>query len=44
MSRVLRKHYDDLRVMEADMRAGATDWTSVRPPRLTDGRQCARRG
>ncbi|MGW2561132.1 NAD(P)-dependent oxidoreductase [Streptomyces sp. NPDC001514] len=37
VSRVLRKHYDDLRIMEADMRRSATDWTSVRPPRLTDG-------
>ncbi|MER6994710.1 SDR family oxidoreductase [Streptomyces sp. NPDC000410] len=37
VSRVLRKHYDDLRVMEDDMRRSATDWTAVRPPRLTDG-------
>ncbi|MFC5799486.1 NAD(P)-dependent oxidoreductase [Streptomyces formicae] len=36
VSRVLRKHYDDLRIMEDDMRRSATDWTSVRPPRLTD--------
>ncbi|MGW7365648.1 NAD(P)-dependent oxidoreductase [Streptomyces sp. NPDC054841] len=36
VSRALRKHYDDLRIMEADMRGSATDWTSVRPPRLTD--------
>lgn len=36
VSRVLRKHYDDLRIMEADLRGSATDWTAVRPPRLTD--------
>ncbi|OKK05922.1 epimerase [Streptomyces sp. CB03234] len=36
VSRVLRDHYDDLRVMEDDMRRSATDWTSVRPPQLLD--------
>lgn len=34
VSRVLRAHYDDLRVMEEAIRASATDWTAVRPPRL----------
>ncbi|CAL9302576.1 NAD(P)-dependent oxidoreductase [Streptomyces sp. NPDC101145] len=36
VSRVLRAHYDDLRVMEAAMRESGTDWTAVRPPRLVD--------
>lgn len=35
-SRVLRKHYDDLRITENDLRSSATDWTSVRPPKLVD--------
>ncbi|MFF0744564.1 NAD(P)-dependent oxidoreductase [Streptomyces sp. NPDC004111] len=33
---VLKKIYDDLRVMESDLAASGTDWTSVRPPRLLD--------
>jgi putative NADH-flavin reductase len=36
ISRILRKHYDDLRVMEDELRRSATDWTSVRPPKLVD--------
>ncbi|MET9316298.1 NAD(P)H-binding protein [Kribbella sp. NPDC003505] len=28
--------YADLRVMEADIRASVTDWTIVRPPKLTN--------
>ena len=33
---VLKDIYADLRVMESALAASATDWTSVRPPRLTD--------
>ncbi|GAA3392186.1 SDR family oxidoreductase [Streptomyces roseoviridis] len=33
---VLKDIYADLRAMEADLAASATDWTSVRPPKLTD--------
>ncbi|MER8040199.1 NAD(P)-dependent oxidoreductase [Streptomyces hydrogenans] len=33
---VLKDVYADLRVMEAELAAGAADWTSVRPPKLTD--------
>ncbi|WP_435974565.1 NAD(P)-dependent oxidoreductase [Streptomyces sp. Qhu_M48] len=33
---VLKDIYDDLRVMESDLAASTTDWTSVRPPKLTD--------
>ncbi len=33
---VLRKVYDDLETMEADIRRSGTEWTVVRPPRLTD--------
>ncbi|MFI8518949.1 NAD(P)-dependent oxidoreductase [Streptomyces sp. NPDC085481] len=33
---VLKDVYADLRVMEAELAASATDWTSVRPPKLTD--------
>jgi uncharacterized protein YbjT (DUF2867 family) len=29
--------YADLRVMEADIMSSATDWTIVRPPKLTNG-------
>lgn len=36
LSRVLRAVYDDLRAMEDEMRRSATDWTSVRPPKLTN--------
>ncbi|MFE7140431.1 NAD(P)-dependent oxidoreductase [Streptomyces sp. NPDC057644] len=34
---VLAELYADLARMEAALAASATDWTSVRPPRLTDG-------
>ncbi|WP_405692905.1 NAD(P)-dependent oxidoreductase [Streptomyces sp. NBC_01185] len=34
---VLREVYADLTRMEAALAAGATDWTSVRPPKLTNG-------
>jgi uncharacterized protein YbjT (DUF2867 family) len=34
--RVLRKVYDDLEAMEADIRRAGLEWTVVRPPRLTD--------
>ncbi|MFB7865115.1 NAD(P)-dependent oxidoreductase [Streptomyces sp. NPDC056069] len=33
---VLKDVYADLRVMERELAASATDWTSVRPPKLTD--------
>ncbi|MEV8568573.1 NAD(P)H-binding protein [Streptomyces sp. NPDC051322] len=33
---VLKKVYTDLRVMEDEIAHSATDWTSVRPPKLTD--------
>jgi uncharacterized protein YbjT (DUF2867 family) len=33
---VLRAHYIDLARMEDDLRHSGLDWTSVRPPRLTD--------
>lgn len=33
---ILRKHYADLALMEDALRDSDTDWTSVRPPRLTD--------
>lgn len=33
----LKGVYADLREMEAELMRSATDWTSVRPPRLTDG-------
>ncbi|MFF9195493.1 NAD(P)-dependent oxidoreductase [Streptomyces sp. NPDC014779] len=33
---VLKDVYTDLRAMEAELAASATDWTSVRPPKLTD--------
>ncbi|MDG4857236.1 NAD(P)H-binding protein [Streptomyces sp. T-3] len=36
VSRVLRPVYDDLRVMEDELARSATDWTSVRPPKLVD--------
>jgi putative NADH-flavin reductase len=34
---VLREHYADLALMEDELQASGLDWTSVRPPRLTDG-------
>ncbi|MET9590870.1 NAD(P)H-binding protein [Streptomyces sp. NPDC006516] len=34
---VLKEVYADLTRMEAALAAGAADWTSVRPPKLTDG-------
>lgn len=33
---VLREHYADLARMEDVLRASGLDWTSVRPPKLTD--------
>ncbi|MER5736086.1 NAD(P)H-binding protein [Streptomyces sp. NPDC002262] len=36
ISRVLKDVYTDLRAMESELAAGAADWTSVRPPKLTD--------
>ncbi|MGA4840204.1 NAD(P)-dependent oxidoreductase [Streptomyces sp. G45] len=36
VGRVLKPVYEDLRVMEAELARSATDWTSVRPPRLLD--------
>ncbi|MFI1939367.1 NAD(P)-dependent oxidoreductase [Streptomyces purpureus] len=33
----LKEVYADLRVMEGELATSATDWTAVRPPRLTDG-------
>lgn len=36
ITRVLRPVYDDLATVEADLRASGTDWTVIRPPRLTD--------
>lgn len=33
---LLRRHYADLALMEDALRDSDTDWTSVRPPRLTD--------
>jgi putative NADH-flavin reductase len=35
---ILRKHYADLALMEDFLRDSGLDWTSVRPPRLTNGR------
>ncbi|MEU3506010.1 NAD(P)-binding oxidoreductase [Streptomyces hundungensis] len=36
ISAVLKDVYVDLAAMEAELAASATDWTSVRPPKLTD--------
>ncbi|NBE50100.1 NAD(P)-dependent oxidoreductase [Streptomyces boluensis] len=33
---VLKAVYDDLKVMEEEIRRSATDWTLVRPPKLLD--------
>jgi putative NADH-flavin reductase len=35
---ILRKHYDDLALMEDALRESDLAWTSVRPPRLTNGK------
>jgi uncharacterized protein YbjT (DUF2867 family) len=35
--RMFAAHYADLAEMEDVLRASTLDWTSVRPPRLTDG-------
>ncbi|MFJ3665647.1 NAD(P)-dependent oxidoreductase [Streptomyces sp. NPDC090106] len=35
-SKVLKDVFDDLRAMEAELVRSSTDWTSVRPPRLTN--------
>jgi putative NADH-flavin reductase len=40
--RLLRKAYDDLREMEAVMRASDLDWTVVRPPMLSNGAHTGR--
>jgi putative NADH-flavin reductase len=32
-----RSHYDDLARMEDVVRASGLDWTTIRPPKLTDG-------
>jgi len=34
---LLRRHYSDLARMEDVLQESGTDWTIVRPPRLTDG-------
>ncbi|WP_037570058.1 NAD(P)-dependent oxidoreductase [Phaeacidiphilus oryzae] len=34
---LLGRHYRDLRAMERELRESGTDWTVVRPPRLTNG-------
>jgi len=34
---LLRESFDDLRRMEAILQASGLDWTSMRPPRLSDG-------
>ncbi|WP_415952331.1 NAD(P)-dependent oxidoreductase [Streptomyces sp. KLOTTS4A1] len=36
VGRLLKPVYDDLRAMEDELARSATDWTSVRPPRLQD--------
>ncbi|HEX2133056.1 MAG TPA: NAD(P)H-binding protein [Actinophytocola sp.] len=36
LRRVLRPVYDDLAAVEADLRRSGTEWTVVRPPKLTD--------
>jgi uncharacterized protein YbjT (DUF2867 family) len=36
IGRILRPVYDDLREMEAALRASSTAWTALRPPMLTD--------
>jgi putative NADH-flavin reductase len=42
IQRVLRDNYTDLARMEDVLRASGLDWTSVRPPRLTDGPRTGR--
>ncbi|MFE4693768.1 NAD(P)-dependent oxidoreductase [Streptomyces sp. NPDC056749] len=37
IGRVLKEVYADLTCMEAALAASGTDWTSVRPPKLTNG-------
>jgi hypothetical protein len=36
LQKILRYMYDDLRIMESQVKETDTDWTIVRPPRLTD--------
>ncbi|GAA3110871.1 SDR family oxidoreductase [Streptomyces rectiviolaceus] len=36
VGKIFKPVYDDLRTMEAELASSATDWTSVRPPRLQD--------
>jgi putative NADH-flavin reductase len=40
--RILREHYADLVEMEDMLRESGLDWTSVRPPRLTNGPRTGR--
>ncbi len=37
IGRILRPHYEDLARMEESLRSSGLQWTSVRPPRLTNG-------
>ncbi|MEV0602701.1 NAD(P)H-binding protein [Streptomyces sp. NPDC050315] len=37
ISTLLKDIYTDLTAMEAELARSATDWTAVRPPKLTDG-------
>ncbi|WP_030619988.1 NAD(P)-dependent oxidoreductase [Streptomyces sclerotialus] len=37
ISALLKDVYTDLTAMEAELARSATDWTAVRPPKLTDG-------
>lgn len=39
---VFGKQYSDLALMEDDLRDSGLDWTSVRPPRLTNGQHTGR--
>ncbi|MFG3252121.1 NAD(P)-dependent oxidoreductase [Streptomyces sp. NPDC048172] len=36
VGRIFKDVYADLRIMESEIRASATEWTLVHPPRLTD--------
>jgi putative NADH-flavin reductase len=42
VQRLLRESYADLKRMEATLRASGLDWTSVRPPRLSNGPRTGR--
>jgi putative NADH-flavin reductase len=39
LQRLLRDGFTDVRRMEEEIRTSATDWTIMRPPRLTNGRR-----